>query len=183
MDERKQKLIALAGQVLAYLTPWYIDHNHDYYNVKAVHPDKPDAALWFNLDRGRLHIQGGYPQDFHPYSGAPEISVSARRSPQSIAKDIHRRFLPDYLEVYARCMENKRQGEEALRLTNAALDELGKLVGQAPRYAELNRYGSLYVPHGSMEVHPSSEPSFRFKLHSVPLAVAWEICRVLGETE
>lgn len=77
---------------------------------------------------------------------------------------------------------DRRSLTDAISLTNAALDELGQLVGPEPRHAALNgRDGGLYLSHGSLDVYPHHEPTFNFKLRGVPLAVAWEICRVLGE--
>lgn len=182
-DEEKTEALALVGQILPHMPPWYVDHGHDFYNVKVIHPDMPEAALWFGYERKRLTLSGGYPDGHLPYGETPHISVSAERSPESIAKDIHRRFLPQYLALFAQCLKEKAECEANIAHTNAVLDELGSLVGRKPRYVDKSRDGSLDLPFGvTLETYASEAPSFRLKGYGgIPLSAMREICRVLGE--
>lgn len=182
MDERKQQLIVLVGQVLEHLKPWYIDHSHDYYNVRAIRDDMPEAALWFNLDRERLEISGGYPRKYEPYASEnpPRISVSAGRPAESIAKDIKRRFLPEYIPLYAQKVKLKRETEAQIAVTNAALDELAALLGGQAKYAEQGRPGNVYFSRGKLEAYPHDPPDFHLDVRELSLEVTRKVCALLA---
>jgi hypothetical protein len=138
---------------------------------------------------GKLHISGMYPKDgtrcMSPrdwgaikYSDTPpSINVSASRDPKAIAKDITRRFLPVYTEVFNACVARKTQQDsyrntqaEAVRQIVAALGPKADARGsedspKAHFYNEGAGYG---------EFSPNS-----VELHSVPLAMLLEIAALV----
>ena len=101
--------------------------------------DGPDGAgMWISQDRdGRLSIAGEWPKNFenwyfYPRQDRPAITVSADRSPASIAADIARRFLPGYLPEY---QKQAKQREDIIASTAAArtlAHELASMVGTCP---------------------------------------------------
>ena len=83
--------------------------------------------------KGRLSISGHYPESPHNvgsigyHERTPHITVDKTRSPDAIAKEIGRRFLPQYTAVYRATLEavrkrdalNVETGERALDLARA----------------------------------------------------------------
>ena len=81
------------------------------------------AVVWFHRDRQRIAISGSYPKDSqgHYHEPWPEnrqrITVSAARTPASIAADIAKRFWPQYSAAYA-------VGLESVEASNQRHDEM-----------------------------------------------------------
>ena len=104
----------------------------------------PDGMeIWINAgrERGKLHIFGHWPMDGNKhmsprswgavaYNESQDISihVGADRPPEVIAREITRRFLPRYRELYSKCIERKAQNDSA---KNAAYDRVRALAKQA----------------------------------------------------
>lgn len=82
-----------------------------------------ERILWVNYDpyKHRLNISGCWPfsripgethkifvpRDLHPQQVSPEISVAADRVPETLAADIQRRFLPEYIRVLGLCQARR----------------------------------------------------------------------------
>lgn len=107
--------------------------------------------------KGKIRITGEYPRSsqahapFYRNEQYPAIGVSASRGPRAIAKDIHRRFVKDYLEMYEKCREAKRREEarDARTLANAQrIAQAGG--GQA---GELRDSCSITIPTGNVGMY------------------------------
>jgi hypothetical protein len=96
-----------------------------FYAYLQTHP-KPHAHVKGNYIEG-IHIKTYGEQD-------PSINVSATRTPQSIANDITRRFLPGYLPVYEKELEQKRRVD---RHTAWKVDRLRAIAGYV--FGEVDR--------------------------------------------
>ena len=170
--------------ILSHLSPrWHLDPlpaTHTYWasSVTARHPDLPECGIHFRHRAGRLIITPAYPHNFHPYdyTDSPRITVSAARTPQSIAADIERRFLEACFTACRAALERQRQAQIAVANTNAALQELAAIVGAAnPRLTDASlRQGrvSLSTPgsiYGSFQAVTSAAPTFYLDIRHVPL--------------
>lgn len=107
------------------------------------------VSFYIRSEGGRLHINGDWPridkgnEIFRPgryEPAAPQISVSAKRSANDIAKDIARRFLPSYTPIY---LEQLQRRDERL-----AYDQ---------RIAELRQHFLNHVPQASIPSDYSSD--------------------------
>jgi hypothetical protein len=132
----------------------------------------------FDMEKSRIEVTGRYPH--HPRYGHglareyPKITAAARRGPGAIARDIERRFLPDYLPIYQEALESKRGYEKQDREKERTLDELAGILnvqrGQDKVYPNYPGYGYIEIQGGSI----------KFDLRGVPKDVALELARVLS---
>lgn len=105
-----------------------------------------EAAFYVGYDahHHRFEISGVYPQSrvdgsqfypsqlYSPQVSSPSITVNADKSPEQIAKDIARRFLPDYRAVLARCLEARDNHDSYIRNSNSLAKELADILGEKP---------------------------------------------------
>jgi len=139
--ERTQKLSALAREIavalnrLVPLRPWtFVEPSEDTYSVYLRNAGK--ARIYFQFDdwahdepkrlsvSGYMHI-GKNNSHVEVYEKgerltAPRITVGTARGAEAIAKDITRRFLPEYLRIFA-LAEEKVAKEIAYENAQAAL--------------------------------------------------------------
>ena len=109
-----------------YFPEWKVECDENGYYLKLVHPT--EAQLIFRIKGDRLLIRASYFLNgisLFPYATVQErrklkdqISCSRWRTAQSIAKDAHRRLLPEYLDTFARCQ--KRYLQQADEVAQAA---------------------------------------------------------------
>ncbi len=122
-------------------------------------------GMWLNIDNGRLIVSGVWPHGpadsgwraigpSDAREGDPRITVSAGRSPEKIAADILRRFLPEYQRIYATlqtCLDKNVNGE---RRQYEVAAEFAAIMGdrqQRPAHASWfgkDCYGYVGVNHG-----------------------------------
>ncbi len=89
--------------------------------------DNPECYIWFRTQKNRVEVSGSFhlvgAKGSSEYFGGDRgdgycsISVSVDKSPEQIAKDILRRFLPGYLTSFSRCVE-ARDGQLAFNNQN-----------------------------------------------------------------
>jgi len=140
----------LVAKVVSHLPGATLNIDPDGYACRADYAD--GRQLWFRLDvykrPNRLEVSGNWPQcriakDSHngpmvtprdilrgnEVDPSGSITVSAERTPEQIAKDITRRFLPGYTEMYVRCAL-RRNERDAEAVAKADLEKyLIELVG------------------------------------------------------
>jgi len=195
-EDRRAALVEIIAPVLRHLEPWYIDRDNDYWNVKAIRDDLPTAALWFGWDRGncdKVHLSGGYPEDYQPYASdnPPSIGFSANKPPTTIARDIERRFLPEYLVLFQKTCGWKDRDIEALRRTNELLEYLcllhpGARMKPAERTHGGQREGRLYTSYLTdgfdVWIFPSSgAQTCRFEMRSATPETVCAILQLLAQ--
>jgi hypothetical protein len=162
--------------------------------VRLVAPDGRAFSLnnsWSG--RGKLHVSGCYPKDGDKYMGprewgaigyneqAPSINVSAEREPGPIARDISRRFLPEYTRVYQACEAKRAEHVAYLATVNNAAAQLEALI-PGSEVREHDGQGAVYFhtsEHGYGELMPYSD-TVNMDLRSLPLALALKVAAVLG---
>jgi hypothetical protein len=150
---------------------------------------------------GKLSIQGVYPRDNDgkeqfPHlclSGRwnmenPRMNVSASKAPATIARDIERRFLPDYSPLYAALQAQL----DARNATRAGLDEtmarMCAAFGRSPSSVRKERdslSASLWAPLGKLgnaDVESYTPGEVTLRLSSLPLDLAERIARILAES-
>jgi len=106
-----------------------------------VRGDGAALRVYLNTYRGKFEISGQWPKDPEgnlmsarewrviPYNAVePGIKCSSTRKPEGIAKDIVRRFLPDYLELYAKVLERQAKREAHKQNREALTKELCQIL-------------------------------------------------------
>lgn len=152
-------------------------------------------------DKGKFHVSGNYPRYVDGRfctprdAGAvkynesnPSINVSAAREPQVIARDIVRRFLPEFTRCWLACVERVAQDLEHINGTSKSAERIRKALGKGAdpqvskdqdkrnscvslNYHAYSFYGDFRVSDGTGEL----------SLKSVPVAVLVEIATLLAK--
>lgn len=99
-----------------------------------------------------------YPRDLSPREADPDISVAWARGAEVIAKEIKRRFLPEYERIYALALAKATRAQEQINEARANWEAACKVIGASPsgnvHYVESNgkrdltvenRNGSTYI--------------------------------------
>lgn len=110
-------------------------------------------GLFVRLDRSRLVIGGDWGElyDFLPYLDYDEqqrwckITVSASRSPQAIAKQIHRRLLPVIIPAWETATQKYQQHTQRICTQQALTQKLAHILGES----RLNPDGDGFTHSGS----------------------------------
>ena len=187
-------LHALAQDVAAQLGPEWA------YRVPKVDPgekrpewyatiEQPDGAgIHFGTARapGRVTINGTWPRDwrgevYRPHKDSPEITVSADRPAADIAREISRRFMPDYIPKYV----------EQLAWVERATQERANRFGNAQRIAEaLGGIPAEDIREDGAEIriYAKQEGISRLDVHadrvdiglSLPVELAAEVLRLVA---
>jgi hypothetical protein len=144
------------------------------------------AGMYVELSRRtdppRLVIHGRYFPSHCPESrDRPRITVSSARSVAAIAADIQRRFIPHYLEAFARVCERQRRAEERERQEAVIRAELAATLGEEVsgyRVISYRRDRGDGCTYGRVEV---SGDQVKLDIFGVPVDTARAICRLLRE--
>ena len=150
--------------------------------------------------KGKLRVYGLYPKSELAGSygaveravlsykeSAPEIGITATREPEAIAREIVRRFLPEYEALFAKCVERVKDLEAEHRRRVALQERVIAAIGE-PRRGRQDKPTEglhLWFPDGwnvSGDVEVSSPDWVSIKMSLDPeRAVA--ILRFLGGLE
>lgn len=112
-------------------------------------PDNARLCLHVDTWKKRISVSGDYAGGMmaHAKDRPDTVTVSAERCPNAIAKDIQRRYLPAYLEAYARSVDinNKHVAHE--KGCAALAIRLGKVCGEVPRSNNTIHYYQNDAPY------------------------------------
>lgn len=178
----RDALLVAAKELAAEMDGWEAVAIDSYWQFQLS--DGEGRLLLFNTTHkpGKLSISGSWPltKDRNTCSpdNTPKITVSASRTAADIARDIERRFLPDYLELHAKMIilrdkENASSDAQAVRVK--ALGEL--LEEEASEQNIKNAYFRLYK-WGITDVRISSD-TMRIELGYLPHNVAEKVIKLL----
>jgi hypothetical protein len=91
---------------------------------------------------------------YDPKEGSPDITVSMEKSPEQIAKDITRRFIPEYERIFTRCQIKADQFGAFEAASKEAWEDVMRQTGGNPRYG--SHYHDIDLGDGQ-KVHLSLE--------------------------
>ncbi|HEX7120611.1 MAG TPA: hypothetical protein VF212_17595 [Longimicrobiales bacterium] len=149
--------------------------------ARLVHKDGRVIGLILGTTRygrapeGKLHVYGEYgtdngqpvqPQEVGAIrynESAPAINISAKKSPNRIAREIERRFLGEYTPIWQYCQEKICQYAEQREVVARRAEEIRLALGLEPPSVRLNydkSQATIYLPYredrrGSIEVGPT----------------------------
>jgi len=140
----------------------HVNYN-EYKNTLNICGEYPKSKV----NRG----QEFYPRDCYPSVATPSMGCSAEKSPEKIAADIKRRFIPEYLVAFAACAARRDMFDAADNAKTELADSLAGILG-GESHGNWQRYGSRDVHPvrdrvdfgaGSIETHTDSA-EFKIRL-------------------
>lgn len=184
--EQAEKLEMLVRSIAEHLPEWEFcppkdDEREDLLRIR--HPD----GRYFRisaLDELRVTISGCWPRgkdgtivgpwdlhvDFKP------LRLAASRGPAVIAREIERRFLPRYTELWGRAKAEVAWQEEYNRQVQEARAKIGNALGaQIP-----DRHYTFELPSGWVTIEVEGPESITIKVGYVPVETALKVIAVLG---
>jgi hypothetical protein len=154
-------------------------------HLRLVSTSDPRMMIDFNMqsgaNRGKVHVSGHWPQggDNMPYVSprdvreeSPSINVSYAKGYPAIARDIERRFLPNYRRIFALCLASidAHNSYEARKLANWQRVAAAKCLKQDYRHDQ--QRASINLPNSYGDVHMESADSVHLNMRSVPVDLA-----------
>lgn len=189
-----------ADQVSKHLEGWTIGGGEGYW-PRLNGPN--GARVTIHLDSGkseRYTLRGLYPTDGVPQTSLRYslryfnvlrydeeakdiITVSAKREPEGVAKDIAKRLLPRYLELYEKCIKRVRELEKMRKRKAGIADKLAKALGGG-RIREQNDSPCIYEPEDfegpGVIIQVFGPESITLNLANVSQSLALRIVRMVG---
>ena len=159
------------------------DSSHHVY-MDAVHESESLHFVSGSYEtKGRIRISGNFPRTekgeyIDPYDYREkrhEITVSIDKSPEQIAGDIERRFLPRYRDLLARVIERVNKTNELMR---ACANNIELLKG-TPATDEEKKNHAFSISGDIWGQVSVSENDARIELHSIPIEKAKRILEIL----
>lgn len=189
-EERKRKELAraLVSKVCQVLGFTLEGERADDWNYLSVNARLGDESLHFASGsyylRDRIKVSGNFPktekgESLDPYRYGEkehEITVSVSKSPERIAKEIERRFLPRYREVLKSILEKVHKSNQYARTSERNLE-----LVKGETLNDLERNNARFVLHlepifGEIKV---SADEAAIELHCVPIEKARQIIRLI----
>ena len=203
-----------AGQVAPFLTDWTLAPDLDADGKPTGDArfryagDDPElkGAEWY-IERhwphtgSKLSVRGEYPKDSSGGCKAdsvlryrdekPKIGFSARRTPQAIAKDLQRRFLPAFTELWRKAEKLRIEVDDRLngqmdvarrllaRIGGSALNTGSSGRGEAAAFRSAWQAPSLRKPGVDVEVSYYGTADLKFS--NVPEALANRLLDAFAE--
>jgi hypothetical protein len=152
-------------------------------------PNEAELAIrieTYGARKGRIEISGNFHigrdrqfVDVREWNGSersklPGISVSGERGAQAIAKEIKRRFLPEYLPLLAKAIARRNESNTYEDKTRANLPMLAEIAGA--RVPEERGRTTTYFTGGDIQV---SGDSITLKLSSLSVEQAKQILEMM----
>lgn len=155
----------------------------------------------YSVQRGKVHVSGYWPlKGEHGFSSpsdvretSPSVNIALDKGHEKIAKDITRRFLPDYFRVYAKIEEKiaadnayaDRKGQNWRRMVDAGLitNPRERSGGDPCGDARVKGQDGYNYDAGYGTVTMSGENSVTIELRSLPVDTAIRVLKALkGES-
>ncbi len=210
------KLDALYNGVAKFLEPdgWVVESrepDEDYDNYRIWLTDGKGLAnarrieldeITYGADRGKIRIHGSWPQqaEHGPVvspsqvgEDSPGIKATLSKGYEAIAKDIKRRFLPEYLRIWAKCQAkadqtNAYESKQAYNWARLGELEIVKPYRNGTQQGDV-RLGtkkdedSYNYDRGYGTINMESADSVKIELRSVPIDRAIAILKAIAATE
>ena len=189
------------ARLVAQVSGWdYVEMKSDYSQDWNRHITKGDNTIFLTYDGGkRIKISGSWPRNIKGEMYAPatwdirdcgiegytsEITVSVDKTPEKIWGDITKRFLPGYLAMFSRKMEQVEDSNKYYNTSEGNAKKLADVLGVELK-AKYNT-DSLKSVHYYSRGHASadfetSQNEVSIKISSCPMSVALKIAELLKQ--
>lgn len=156
MNNRQHAQVQILAEAMKPLAPgWNITIEEDYDHAIRVQlsvgyvqgsGSTSGASLRLSVGPynhpGRVVVSGSYPPDTWGRNSVGSITIALSRGAEAIVKDIKHRFLPGYLESYAKALAAKQAADECQAQQEAIIAELAAILGVEPRGEVAYAYGA-----------------------------------------
>lgn len=205
LDENREAARKLAGMLAAEMPGW----------VATIPPCRDFEPEWCDLVRadgaamrlrvggwkneGRVNVYGLFPshKDGTQYTPRVRVSVtcSVKRKPHDIARDIERRFLPQYLDEYVRAVDAVRVEDQYRDEAQAVAERLAAVVEGSVQdrssrvcapvsvWAKPYAVHSLQVRPGYESVHGGRGVEVDFRVYGVSPETAAAVLQIITQAE
>lgn len=174
----KQQLDAELTALLPLLPGWQLDPRYNDHCWCAALIDGTGKGLHINATqaKGRFYISGMWPSDSDHQQCIPDrpqhITIARNRSPEKIAADLQRRFLPWYTTAYAEQAERAAKRNDIRRRQQEITVELAAILkADASRRMQSNPC-QIYASGITVDVHGNGEVSVELRYTTVKVAKA-----------
>jgi hypothetical protein len=178
-------LLEHVQQVATYLGEgWSAVQKHEQ-SVTLRHTDGRQIHVYLNTyPKDRLEITGYWLKDEHNsdyisyHENPPKITVAPDRPAQAIAKDMQRRFMPEFNRLWQDSLARKESAEKYLAAQADAVRQLADVMGIKPHENKVSipyNHGNHY---GDFEANGYS---IKLEVRSMRLPLALALARVLAE--
>ncbi len=101
-------------------------------------------------NENKIHIFGSYPYDCHNQHNIyslknPSINLSQDKTSEQIARDIQKRFMPDYLSDLEIVVARNNKTQQAADAKYSTIKKLADLLGIAPKKEDHNNEYTLPI--------------------------------------
>ena len=186
-----EKRDAFVKEIVAYLDDWVFVPGTNRNGAMVAGPNGEEMILRVSRERGqeRVTVYGLYACHRREFCGDPEyprISVAADKMPERIAKEIERRFMPAFEDLWEIL---KKRGDEEIADAAACMegarklaDILGVEVGEYNHKDKPVAKSRRSVAYLSTEViSGGKQATLNFRNCSVPFELAETIVRAVAE--
>jgi hypothetical protein len=162
----RELLKDLGPKIAEHLPGWKYCFDDDYRGSYFIPEDfagkvRGAQSIHLGLDhKNRLHVSGSWPYGRDNACVTPSdlyidgkrqestsISCDSSRPPEKIAADILRRFLPSYLDLYAKCVQKSNEHCDGIDKQLAVTQEFAKIVKYTTKNAHASWYGEDCYGH------------------------------------
>lgn len=162
MGDIREKKAALVKQIAIHLSlllgeEWEPATKKDWCRSMVINENGARIFIRTDGDGDRLRVTGEYPGDHLPWgTDKPYITIAARRGADAIAKNIQRRFLPQYLPMFEKNMVMKVADERFQAQEEAAHESLREILGADRVFDGSIRFTGPGDSRGSMSISGGS---------------------------
>jgi len=155
----------------------------DYYSDR-LHGEKGEK-LYIEISQGRVHTSAGQPKECTRQLRSPDkISANAKRTPEAIAQDIARRFMPQARDYWQRCRDEQARHDQKVAAINESCEKL-EAEGMKRNTWHNNpddERASLYADNLKIEIYSDNE-IYNFEISHITIEQALRILELLkGES-
>ncbi len=183
--EVKKAMKVIIEQVIS-LIGFEVDttkENINYFDSR-VYAKKDKEEIIIAIDRDKLSVYGLFPYgpegEIFFHEERPRISVSSTKTPERIASDIQKRFLPDYRKLFSKIEEKIEERTNNLNIQEKNLVMLkgSKLDENEKRSKCLSIYSFIKELDGYGDIR-GGKHKCDIDLRSIPYETAQKIIEIL----
>ena len=181
---------AAAGIAAALGADWTVSRpaSNDFPSGLIISDGTRELHFYLSYNSDKVDLSGIYPDRNSPVSlyehgnrvSRPRIGFSIKRPAPTIARDIERRFLPDYDRVRALVVERLEADAGDAARQAAAVSALAATLGVEPRNGSMQLSTPMSDRAGYGDFRPNHNgSSWEITLRSVPWSVANRIAEIM----
>ena len=194
IEKAKQEAAIKIKATMKLLGMTKIEHDPRGWGVYIDGANNSGTEISMRLDADRIIVYGYYPtargeshtSDVYNDRGAklikPKISISAMKTPDQMAKDIQRRFMPQYKEYFAAA---KLQADKWDKYEDDSIAALEAIKGsKLDRYEARDKKISIDIPDTDSEYSSyghfkANGTSLEFEIHGITAEQGIQIMKIL----